>query len=219
MTRLKRPALTTASDGFTLIELMVSIILLAVVSTSFMAATNAIYGGIHKQQGLVNATDGNRRALTLFDKQVRSASAINTPAAAPDGNFYLEYLWTKTFTTTVDVPTCTQWRLNPTTDVVQWRSWTSGTIPSPTPAWTTVDTGVVNVPATSPPFVLLPPYAVDRVTGLPINGVVLQFQQLQVSLIAKQDKGNVTSTSTYTALNSSSAAALATPVCQEVARS
>jgi prepilin-type N-terminal cleavage/methylation domain-containing protein len=213
-----RPARRAAEGGFTLIELMVSIILLAVVSTSFLAATNSIFGGIHKEQGVVNAVDGNRRALQSFDKQVRTASAINTPALAADGNYYVEYLWTKTSTTNVDVQTCTQWRLNPTTDVLQSRSWTSGTVPATRPTFTTIDTGVVNNPAVNPPFSLLPPYPVDS-SGAQIKGVVLQFQELKINLIAQQDKGSVTSTETLTALNSSSAAALATPVCQEVSRS
>ena len=98
-----------------MIELMVSIILLAVVSTTFLAATNAIYGGIHKQQGITNAADGNRRRLTMLDKQVRYASGINTPGTASDGNFYIEYQWSQS-TGSLDAATCSQWRLNPTTD-------------------------------------------------------------------------------------------------------
>ncbi len=91
MTRVK----AEHEEGFTIIELLVSMILLAVVSTTFLAATNAIYAGIHKQQGIVNAADGNRRAFELLDKQVRYASAINTPGTAPDGNYYVEYQWSK----------------------------------------------------------------------------------------------------------------------------
>jgi prepilin-type N-terminal cleavage/methylation domain-containing protein len=201
--------------GFTLIELMVSIILMSAVGAGFLAATTSIFNGIHKEQGVVNAVDGNRRALQILDKQVRYSSAINSPVTAADGNFYDEYLWTKTSPTNVDVQTCSQWRLNPTTDVLQWRSWTAGTVPTTTPAWITVDTKVVN---TSTPFVLLPAYPVDA-SGTQVPGVVLQFQRLAVTLTAAQDKGKVTSMSTYTAVNSPSAAALAVPVCQEVARS
>jgi prepilin-type N-terminal cleavage/methylation domain-containing protein len=198
-----------AADGFTIIELMISMILLAVVSTSFLAATNSIYNGIHKQQGVVDASDGNRRALELLDKQVRYASAINAPATAADGNFYVEYQWSKSDNST-DTLTCSQWRLNPTTDVLQWRSWRSGTVPSVVPAWTTVDTGVVNVPSTAPPFALLPTTQ---------NGVVMQYQELGLNLIAKRDKGNVTTVSTLTALNTPNSALPTTAVCQEVARS
>ena len=97
-------------------------ILLAVVSTAFLAATNSIYRGIHKQQGITNAADGNRKAFELLDKQVRYAQAINTPGTAADGNFYIEYQWSQS-TGSLDAVTCTQWRLNPTTDVLQMRSW------------------------------------------------------------------------------------------------
>jgi prepilin-type N-terminal cleavage/methylation domain-containing protein len=199
------PVREATEAGFTLIELMVSIILMSAVGAGFLAATTSIFDGIHKQQGVVDAVDGNRRVLQTLDKQVRYASAINTPGAGTDGNFYVEYLWTKTSPTTVDVQTCTQWRLNPTADVLQSRSWTSGTTtPS---AWSTAETNVVNNPATDPPFVLAPPVPTP-------TGVVLQFQEMQVKLIASRDQGNVTSTSTYTALNSQNGAALSTPVCQ-----
>jgi prepilin-type N-terminal cleavage/methylation domain-containing protein len=212
MTRLKKLMGDAAADGFTIIELMVSIILLAVVSASFLAATNAIYSGVHKQQGVTDASDGNRKVLELLDKQVRYASAINAPATAADGNFYVDYLWTKTVPGQVDVPTCSQWRLNPVSDILQWRSWTSGTIPSPTPAWITIDKGVVNVPATQPPFALQAPVAIQ-------TGIVLKYQELALNLTTVRDKGNVSTTSNFTALNSPSSGLPSTAVCQEVARS
>jgi prepilin-type N-terminal cleavage/methylation domain-containing protein len=205
-----------ADDGFTLIELMVSIGLMAIISISFLVATNTVYHGIHKEQGIVDATDGNRRALTVLDKQVRYASAINTPGTAADGNFYLEYKWTKSSPGTVDVSACSQWRLDPVNDVLQWRSWTSGITPTARPVFVTVDTGVVNVPATTPPFSLTPLVVVTPPAG--VAPVILQFQELRVTLVAKRDQGNVTSTSTLTAQNSPGSAPLATPVCQEVSR-
>jgi hypothetical protein len=193
-------------------------ILLAVVSTSFLAATNAMYSGIHKQQGITDAADGNRRAFELLDKQVRYASAINTPGTAADGNFYVEYMWSKS-DGSIDTLTCSQWRLNPTTDVLQWRSWVAGTTPSPTPAFTTVDTGVINNPSTQPPFSLQPPT---------VQGATMQYQALDVNFIAKRDKGSITTTGSkfpdgntvgFTALDSPNSTAPSPPVCQEVARS
>jgi type II secretory pathway pseudopilin PulG len=222
--RRLRPGRSAGASGFTIVELLVSIILLAVVSTTFLAATNAIYGGIHKQQGLVNAADGNRRAFELFDKQVRYASAINTPGTASDGNYYVDYQWTKS-TGSVDTIMCSQWRLNPTTDVLQYRDWTSGSTPSPTPAWSTVDTGVINNPATQPPFWLLGPTAA---------GATMQYQVLDVNFISQRDKGTVTTTGPsvpdpsdpsgkkvvgFTALNTPNAQVPSPAVCQEVTRS
>jgi prepilin-type N-terminal cleavage/methylation domain-containing protein len=211
-----RPARERADAGFTLIELMVSIGLMAIISTAFIAATNSVYHGIHKEQGIVDANDGNHRALTVLDKQVRYASGINTPVLASDGDFYVEYLWTKTSTTTVDVATCSQWRLDPVNDLLQWRSWTSGTTPTTRPVFVTVDTGVTNDPVANPPFVLAPLVQVNPPAG--VTPVILQFQELRVTLVGQRDQGNVTNTSTLTALNSTSSSALATPVCQEVSR-
>lgn len=205
------------SDGFTIIELLIAMMLLAIVSTSFLAATNSIYQGVHKQQGITDAADGNRRAIYMFDKQVRYASAINSPATAADGNYYIEYLWSKS-NGSLDTQTCTQWRLNPTTDVLQWRSWTSGTTPATTPTFNTIETGVVNNPATDPPFSLLGTTAPLN-NGATSGGVTLQYQELKVLLIGKRDTGTVTSTETLTALNSPGSAIPATPVCQEVGRS
>jgi hypothetical protein len=204
-----RPARGVAGEGFTILELLVSRILMAVVSTTFLAATNAIYSGIHKQQGITDAADGNRRAFELLDKQVRYASAINTPGTAADGNFYIEYMWSKS-TGSLDAVTCTQWRLNPTTDVLQYRSWAAGSTPNPTPTFTTVDTGVTNTPSTQPPFSLL---------GPTINGATMQYQVLGINFVAKRDKGNLTTTGQFTALNTPNSAAPSPSVCQEVARS
>jgi prepilin-type N-terminal cleavage/methylation domain-containing protein len=195
--------------GFTMIELLVSMILLAVVSTTFLAAINAIYGGIHKQQGITNAADGNRKAFALLDKQVRYASGINTPGTASDGNFYVEYQWSQS-TGSLDAVTCSQWRLNPTTDLLQYRSWASGTTPNPTPSWTTVDMGVTNTPSTQPPFSLL---------GATVNGATMQYQVLAINFIAKRDKGNLTTTGQFTALNTPNSSVPSPAVCQEVARS
>jgi hypothetical protein len=199
-------------------ELLVSMLLLAIVSTTFLAATNSIYNGIHKQQGITDAVDGNRRAFELLDKQVRYASAINTPGTAADGNFYVEYMWSKS-NGSLDTLTCSQWRLNPTADVLQWRSWVAGTTPNPTPSWTTIDTGVVNNPSTQPPFSLLP---------ATVQGATMQYQALNINFIAKRDKGTVITTGPklkdgntvgFTALDSPNSAAPSPSVCQEVARS
>jgi prepilin-type N-terminal cleavage/methylation domain-containing protein len=206
--RLRAPR-DEAAGGFTIIELMISIMLLAIISASFLAATNAIYSGIHKQQGITDAADGNRRAYELLDKQVRYASGIMTPGTAADGNFYIEYQWSKS-NGSLDTLTCSQWRLNPTTDVLQWRSWTSGVTPTTTPTWTTVDTGVSNNPATQPPFTLLGPTA---------NGTTMQYQVLQLNLIDKRDKGNLTTTGQFTALDTPNSSLPSPSVCQEVARS
>jgi prepilin-type N-terminal cleavage/methylation domain-containing protein len=206
LVRRARAARDGAADGFTMVELMVSIILLAVISATFLAATNSIYAGIHKQQGITDAADGNRRAFELLDKQVRYASAINTPGTGSDGNFYIEYMWSQS-TGSLDAVTCSQWRLNPTTDLLQYRSWASGSTPSPTPSWTTVDTGVTN---STTPFALL---------GPTINGATMQYQVLSINFIAKRDKGNLTTTGQFTALNTPNNAAPSPSVCQEVARS
>jgi type II secretory pathway pseudopilin PulG len=222
LARRLRPTRANDAEGFSIMELLVSMILLAVVSTSLLAATNAIYSGIHKQQGITDAADGNRRAYELLDKQVRYASGINTPGTAADGNFYVEYMWSKS-NGSIDTYTCSQWRLNPTTDVLQWRSWVAGTTPNPTPTFTTVDTGVINNPSTQPPFALLPPT---------VQGATMQYQSLMVNFIAKRDKGTVTTTGPtmtdatgktvtigFTALDSPNSSAPSPAVCQEVARS
>ena len=190
------------------------------VSTTFLAAINAIYSGIHKQQGITDAADGNRRAFELLDKQVRYASGINTPGTAADGNFYVEYQWSKS-TGSLDAVTCSQWRLNPTTDVLQYRSWASGTTPNPTPSWTTVDTGVINNPSTQPPFWLLGTDGARRDDAVPGAGHQLH---------RKRDKGTVTTTGQtcgpvatsrrlHRVEHARTAAVPSPAVCQEVARS
>ena len=91
-------------------------------------------------------------------------------------------MWSKS-TGSLDDATCTQWRLNPTTDVLQYRSWTSGSTPSPTPPWTTVDTGVSTTQ--HPPAVLA-----ARADGH--TAPTMQYQVLSINFITKRDKGNLT---------------------------
>ena len=203
-------------SGFTIVELLVSMILLAVVSTSFLAAVNAIYSGIHKQQGITNAADGNRVAFELLDKQVRYASGINTPGTAADGNFYIEYQWSKS-NGSLDTLTCSQWRLNPTTHDLQWRSWVAGATPNPTPTFTTIDTGVTNVPASAPPFALMGPTGPPSLPGG--TGPTMQYQVLKINLIARHDTGNLTTAGNLTALDTPNSGVPSPSVCQEVARS
>ncbi len=196
-------------EGFSIIELLVSIMLFSVVISVFIGATNSMFSSLRKQQGVADAADGNRRAFLLLEKQVRYASAINTPGLGTDGKYYVEWQAPNS----AAQQTCVQWRLDPSLSKLQWRTWviTGGSVTAP--AWTTVATGVVNdVNATTKPFAL---------RSTTSAGVTLNYQQLQVHLESARNKpaGKAVTDTAFTALNTPNSAAPSPAVCQQVPRS
>jgi prepilin-type N-terminal cleavage/methylation domain-containing protein len=172
--------------GFTLVELLVSIVVLGI----FMSMATAGFLNMFKTQNRTQALADAQRQLSLafnqLDREIRYSSGISAPGLV-GSEPYVEFL-----TTNSGSPICTELRLRPTTGQLQQRTWTqsTGTItPSP---WTQLAT---NITTTTQPFVLT------------IADATLNFQRLGISLTATAG-GVVTSvtrqfTATFTALNTS----------------
>jgi prepilin-type N-terminal cleavage/methylation domain-containing protein len=124
--------------GFTLIELMVSILLLSVLMGIVTASIIGMFQGVRKTQGEATAIDANRAVVERLDKQIRFANAITSPGAgATAGTFYVEWQSGDTG----QPQTCTQWRYVASTKALQARSWTE--VPgAASPAWVTQILGV-----------------------------------------------------------------------------
>ena len=207
-----------ASDaGFTLVELMVSMVLLVVVSAVSLAAVNLMFKDVRLQQAQSDNLDGGRQALALLDRQVRYADFINTPGTTADGSQWVE--WRQGSTDPSDTPTCYQWRWDKPTGRMLFRSWhqlLDGPVDRVS-AWNLRATGVAPLTVggvTRSIFAL--PNPTDPATG------ALKRTQLTVSFLSTHGSSSKIATDTQvtlTALNTSTSGLSSAPqVCQGKAR-
>ena len=164
-------------QGFSLIELLVSMTIFAVLLAVMMSVILAMTKSMNKTQSIGDAAAQGLRATQALDKQMRYADWVNpstATASAPSiisaTSISFEGL------TNAGVLQCYQWRLSG--GLLQQRSWTSAstTTSYPTassPSWTTVATGIANT-------VSVPPFTVtSRQTGA-ANTV---FSQVAIDLV------------------------------------
>lgn len=171
--RDRRSAAARDEDGMTLVELIVAMGIFVIVIAVFMSGIVVMTQNTARAQAVADSGDGVRVAFQRLDKEVRYAAAINQPGFGSDGAYYVEYL-----TTAVAAgapPVCTQWRVVPSTRVLQRRTW-NNTTPVNASQWLTVTDNVRNDLSVSSqlPFVFTP------------AGVVRLNQSLRVLL----DVGN-----------------------------
>jgi prepilin-type N-terminal cleavage/methylation domain-containing protein len=203
-------------SGFSLIELIVAMsifgALLVLFATTILNFTTATTRTVQTSDQGSEARD----VFNLFDRQVRSASAINRPVEVGT-NWYVEFR-----TDALPPSTCTQWVLRTATHTLATRSWITGVTPPATPSsWRTIATDVVNLTGPlsaggQPPFT----FTLATVTS--------PRQQLITSLRFKQGTSPATvSTSTFSAANTSTSTVTNpdvnvdgisdSQVCQEIA--
>lgn len=218
MTRHAPPGKGPLQDGFSLIELLVSVVIFATLLAIFATSITIMFKDVRLQLGRSNDLDGSRQVLTTLDHQVRYANAINNPGSTGAAGSLV--YWVEWQSGNIgQQQTCTQWRLLPTGSM-QYRTWLpslsgNGTATGLT-AWNTRATKISPPTAGSPsvavnPFAFPPPAVLAATTR----------QQLVVSFMATYGAPPVKTNAqvTLTAQNTSASAALLSPVCQEVARS
>jgi type II secretory pathway pseudopilin PulG len=128
--------------------MLVAMGLMSILIAIFMAGIVQMTKSAVRVQNVNNSTDEARRAFDRLDRQLRYASAVNTPGKTGN-DWYVEFLTTATGTATAQ---CTQWRLVNSTHQLQYRTWAVASATAS--GWTTVASNVVNNPATQPPFTL-----------------------------------------------------------------
>jgi prepilin-type N-terminal cleavage/methylation domain-containing protein len=169
----RRSIRSRSTDGFSLIELLVSMSIFTVLLAVMMSVVVGMNNSMNKTQSIADASAQGLRATQALDKQLRYADDLNPqpPAgtsSSPASSISFEGL------TNTGVAQCYQWRVSAGT--LQQRTWVSSSTTSanPTltsPVWTTVATGMVN----SAPFVVTsPPAPAAGVTG---------FMQVAVDLV------------------------------------
>ncbi|HEY6795553.1 MAG TPA: type II secretion system protein [Kineosporiaceae bacterium] len=137
--------------GFTLIEMIVAMSLMAVLIAVFMGGVIQMTKDTSRVQNVSNSADQARRAYDRFERTARVASEVNRPVLVGT-TWYLEFRTTATGTST---PLCTQWRMAGGTHLLQRRTWDD--VASPTVSdWETVATGVTDGASTQQPFTMSP---------------------------------------------------------------
>jgi len=178
-----RARVTPRGDaGVTLLELMITMAIMAVVLMMFTGAMIQIYRSVNKNEAIAAARDGVNLTFARLDKEIRYAAGISTPGVTGTDQ-YVEYLITNTGT-----PMCAQLRLHAPSAQLQWRSWPQNGTPA---GWTVLASGVT---ATNP------------FTRYPATGD-FAFQRLRIDMTANTSSGATAtkrqSDITFTALNTS----------------
>lgn len=201
--------LRSRDDGLTLVELLVAMTILVVFFAVFTSIAVRVLDVTGRQQSRSLSVDASRNMLLVLDRQVRYANAVNTPVTTADGTRWVE--WRSG--STGKQQTCYQWRVRPGGQA-QYRTWQpplSGPGVSTPTAWKTQGTGVQAL-GTEPVF------AVDASAA---TGTSLFRQTLTVAFrtTSGANRDGSPTRVALTALNTTSASAPTTPVCQEVPRS
>jgi prepilin-type N-terminal cleavage/methylation domain-containing protein len=105
--------------GFTLVELLVSMIVFAII---LGIITTAIVTMLHQEQresGQADNLDASRKVIEMLDHSVRYANGVSQPGTGTDGSYYVEFQTGNTN----QQQTCTQWRYVPTGGELQRRTW------------------------------------------------------------------------------------------------
>jgi prepilin-type N-terminal cleavage/methylation domain-containing protein len=183
-----RSRLGARDAGITLIEVVVSMTIMAIIMVIFSSSVTRMFGAANRTESQSVAQSQINTLFLRLDKEIRYASGISLPKDV-SGTWYAEYLTTNTGTAL-----CTQLRLTPT-GTLSRRTWVKkeSAAPEPTP-WTPLAEGVA-APAGGQPFTLL---AADATSN---------FHRLRVTLTAAAGAGASATardtTITFTALNTS----------------
>jgi prepilin-type N-terminal cleavage/methylation domain-containing protein len=183
-------------DGMTMIEVVVSLTLMAVLMTVFTTAVIQVYRNVNQTDTLSSGQSQLNNVFLRLDKEVRYASGISLPVAVPTGSdtWYVEYLNTNRGT-----EICTQLRLTPG-GLLQRRTWNRNEAPIRPSGWTVLASKVDNTGNANPfTFTAADPSSASGSLG------GSNFHQLTIKLAALGQNNQAVTESTikFTALNTS----------------
>jgi prepilin-type N-terminal cleavage/methylation domain-containing protein len=136
--------------GFTLVELAVAMCVFSVVLLVFLNAVRIMAATTARVYASTTVATEGRGTLDLLSRQLGFASAANVPVQVGQ-NWYLEF--ESDAVKAGGDPQCTQWRYQPSTALLQYRTWSTVTLVAT--AWFTLARTMVNDPTTQQPFTLL----------------------------------------------------------------
>lgn len=210
-----RRRLREEESGFTLIELLVAMSIFSILLAVFISGVARMSKETVRVQNTGDNANDIRRSFALLDKQIRYASDVNMPTKVGN-NWYVEWR-TSAQPAAGSAAKCTQWRLNTTTDLLDYRTWVDSATPG-TPSWNVAGTHVVNSVTTEPPFTVA--LADQTHTHMQV-GVSLRVQRgastatsLQSTYVARNTTTNVATTPTNAAVGG----VTTSPVCTALGR-
>lgn len=195
--------------GFSLMETLVGMTIMTIFMAIFSSAVISMFNATNKTTAINDTSSQLNIAFARLDKQVRYASAISTEGQS-GGSWFVEFLTTNTGTSV-----CSQLKLDPTTQILQERTWTVPATGTATASgWAQLADHVSNggqaANSADRPFQYIAPHSATK------------FQQLTVRLFSTEASNATTTQSltsvTFTALNTTRAT-LTTGVCTQVVRS
>ncbi len=196
---LRRARRVEGQQGFTLVELLVSMTILGIFFSVFTGVIATVFENTRRQQDRSISVDASRNIVQVIDRQVRYANGIYEPKTAADGTQWV--VWSSR--NRQGVQTCHQWQVT-RAGVMRWASWQAG-VNAPL-AFSTAGTGIGR-------------RGTDDVFSLTDAGATIQTKQrLTLSFLSGPLTGGRDASATrvaFTALNTSSAALPSTLVCQE----
>jgi type II secretory pathway pseudopilin PulG len=154
-------------DGFTLVELAVTTIVMAVAGTIFVTALSSIQTAVNREGYRSRTNDQIRLAVEQMDREIRSGNLVYDPAAdvysspacggyACVAGYSLRVYTQSNGNTRSPANQCVQWLITPSTHQFLRRAWASGGGAS-LGGWRIVADGIVN----ADPAVLTPAFALD----------------------------------------------------------
>ena len=149
--RAPRRPRTRDDDGFSLVEVVVSMAVLSVLLIVFVQAVRIMTTTTTRVTATGTGVTEARAATDALGRQLSTATATNTPVYT-GGNWYLEF--STDSVKAGDDQQCTQWRYQPSSRLLQYRTWSTVSLVSG--AWVTVADAMANDPVTQPPFAVYP---------------------------------------------------------------
>ena len=141
--------LRTDDRGITLVELIVSMMVLGIAMTIFATTLMTVQTAVVAQDQLTQSNDQARLAIQQIDREMRSGNVLydpanegsTTPGGGADDNYYMVRIYTQTNADDRGY-SCVQWRIN---DVKQLQTrWWPPEQPTAASEWRTVAEGIVN---------------------------------------------------------------------------
>ena len=154
-------------SGFSLLEMLVAVLVFSVFLTIVLASMVGITRASSRAQLLSRSSSNILLAFESFDRQLRYANAINFPGVGTSGAKYVEFR-TAADSSPTHVITCTQWRFDPVSKSLQYRTWPD-VVGASISAWDTKIQDVVDFGTADYPFKMIP----ASLTGSSMQQMVL----------------------------------------------
>lgn len=183
--------------GFSLVELLVTMVVLLIVLGIVFRSFTALYASESRQTSISTSQSQLSLAFVALDHELHYASGILQPYSN-NGAYFVNFIYDQPGNTSE----CAQLRYSPSTGVLSQSSWSvpaTGAPPAPGP-WRVLASSLATA---SQPFALV------HNVGADTSGAYTDKQQLQIDLAAVAGGGSgqesSDSTSVFTAVNSTSA--------------